>query len=211
MTLFLRTCKKDGTSYKGYKWNLKIGAVNVADDYNDRAECGGGLHGIKNGIGSAGYLDFSDGYIGVVFSADEYVDIDCEKSKCREARVEFVGELKLCADYIHNQTGLSGIICQVATAGDRGNATAGDRGTATAGDRGTATAGDWGTATAGDEGTATAGYWGTATAGDEGTIVIKYHYGNRYRLKVGYIGDDGLMPNTAYRLDDNNNFVEVGK
>ena len=171
MTLFLRTCKKDGTSYKGYKWNLKIGAVNVADDYNDRAECGGGLHGIKNGIGSAGYLDFSDGYIGVVFSADEYVDIDCEKSKCREARVEFVGELKLCADYIHNQTGLSGIICQVATAGDRG----------------------------------------TATAGDWGTIVIKYHYGNRYRLKVGYIGDDGLMPNTAYRLDDNNNFVEVGK
>ena len=177
MTLFLRTCKRDGTSYNGYKWTLEIGAVNVADDYNDRAECGGGLHGIKNGIGSAGYLDFSDGYIGVVFSADEYVDIDCDKSKCREARVEFIGSLKDCADYIHGQTGLFGMICQVATAGNRGTATAGDD--------------------------------GTATAGDRGMIVIKYHDGDRSRLKVGYIGEDGLRPNTVYRLDDNNNFEEV--
>ena len=75
--LFLRTCKKDGTSHGGYKWNLEIGAINEAPDYNDKPECGGGLHGIVNGIGSAQYLDFSNDAIGVVFSADsDIVEFD---------------------------------------------------------------------------------------------------------------------------------------
>jgi hypothetical protein len=87
-----------------------------------------------------------------------------------------------------------------ATAGDRGTATAGDRGTATARYSGTATAGDRGTATAGDRGTATAGYRGTATAGYRGTVAIKWwdESKQRYRVAIGYVGDDGLMPGTAY-------------
>jgi hypothetical protein len=104
-----------------------------------------------------------------------------------------------------------------ATAGYRGTATAGDWGTATAGDRGTATAGDWGTATAGDGGTATAGDWGTATAGDEGTatagdggtLIIRWWDGQRYRLSVGYVGENGIEANKAYRLDGQGAFVAV--
>ena len=68
---------------------------------------------------------------------------------------------------------------------------------------GTATAGDWGTATAGDCGTATAGY--------RGTLIIKYLDGNRYLFVTGYIGENGLKPNTAYILDDNHNFKEPEK
>jgi hypothetical protein len=99
-----------------------------------------------------------------------------------------------------------------ATAGDDGTATAGDAGTATAGNRGTATAGNRGTATAGDDGTATAGYAGTATAGDAGTatagyageIRIRYYDPKfeRYRVCVGYIGENGIDPNTAYVVVD---------
>jgi hypothetical protein len=96
-----------------------------------------------------------------------------------------------------------------ATAGDWGTATAGDWGTATAGDRGTATAGDWGTATAGYRGTATAGYWGTATAGYRGTIILRRWDGVRYRTVVGYVGEDGIEPNVAYRLDDAGKFVRA--
>jgi len=96
-----------------------------------------------------------------------------------------------------------------ATAGDRGTATAGYSGTATAGDSGTATAGDSGTATAGYSGTATAGDRGTATAGDSGTISIKWWGGERYRVKIGYIGEDGLKPNVPYRLNDQHEFEEV--
>ncbi|WP_160327597.1 DUF7666 domain-containing protein [Pseudomonas aeruginosa] len=107
-----------------------------------------------------------------------------------------------------------------ATAGDWGTATAGYKGTATAGYKGTATAGDWGTATAGNEGTATAGNEGTATAGDEGTatagkkgeIQIRYwdEKTERYRTVIGYIGEDGLEPGVAYKLDDNHRFVKAG-
>jgi hypothetical protein len=96
-----------------------------------------------------------------------------------------------------------------ATAGNRGTATAGDDGTATAGHAGTATAGDDGTATAGNRGTATAGHAGTATAGDEGTIIIKRWNGKRYKFSVGHIGEDGLLPNVAYKLDSDGNFIKA--
>ncbi|AZP28402.1 hypothetical protein DLK06_04550 [Acinetobacter pittii] len=98
-----------------------------------------------------------------------------------------------------------------ATAGNWGTATAGNWGTATAGESGTATAGNWGTATAGYKGTATAGYKGTATAGYKGEIRIQYwdSKAERYRTEIGYIGEDGLKANTAYKLDDNHKFVEV--
>jgi hypothetical protein len=106
-----------------------------------------------------------------------------------------------------------------ATAGDEGTATAGYQGTATAGYRGSATAGDGGSATAGNYGKATAswrgsasvGYQGSAAAGKFGMISIKYwdEEETRYRLKVGYIGEKGLKPDTLYKLDENNEFTEV--
>jgi hypothetical protein len=68
-----------------------------------------------------------------------------------------------------------------------------------------------GTATAGDSGTATAGYRGTATAGDRGILVLRWWDGpaNRYRLVVGYGGEDGIEPGKAYRLDLQHKFVLV--
>jgi hypothetical protein len=76
---------------------------------------------------------------------------------------------------------------------------------------GTATAGDGGAATAGDGGTATAGYSGTATAGDRGELRIRwYDYkADRYRLAIAYVGEDGIEPNVAYRLDDEHKFVRA--
>ena len=68
-----------------------------------------------------------------------------------------------------------------------------------------------GTATAGDSGTATAGYRGTATAGYRGTIIARfYDYKNeRWRFAIAYTGEDGIKPNTPYRLNDEHKFVEV--
>jgi hypothetical protein len=95
-----------------------------------------------------------------------------------------------------------------ATVGYKGTATAGYFGTATAGDRGTSTVGYNGTATVGDGGTSTAGECGTASAGNYGTIVITYFdaKSRRPRLKVGYIGEDGLNPYVKYRLYDGAQF-----
>ena len=98
-----------------------------------------------------------------------------------------------------------------ATAGDSGTATAGYSGTATAGDSGTATAGYSGTATAGDSGTATAGYRGTATAGDEGVLIITRwdSKAGKYRRSMALVGENDILPNVAYRLDDDGVFVRV--
>ena len=96
-----------------------------------------------------------------------------------------------------------------ATAGNRGTATAGYGGTATAGDDGTATAGNWGTATAGYGGTATAGKWGTATAGDGGTLILRWWDGCRDRTVVGHVGENGILANVAYRLNENGKMVKV--
>ena len=108
----------------------------------------------------------------------------------------------------HAGTATAGEYC-MATAGNSGTATAGNSGTATAGHAGTATAGNFGTATAGHCGTATAGHCGTATAGVGGIIRIRRWDGNRNRDVVGYIGEDGLQPNTPYRLDAEGRFVKA--
>jgi hypothetical protein len=101
-----------------------------------------------------------------------------------------------------------------ATAGYGGTATAGDYGTAIAGEGGTATAGDRGRATAGEGGVATAGDCGTATAGEGGVIQIRWYdrQAERYRIVIGYIGEGGLLPDVAYRLDKRTHaFVAVEK
>lgn len=45
------------------------------------------------------------------------------------------------------------------------------------------------------------GIGGEATAGKKGTIIIHWKDGDRVRVAVGYIGEDGLLPNIAYRFD----------
>ena len=96
-----------------------------------------------------------------------------------------------------------------ASVGDYGSATAEYEGKATAGYDGSATAGIYGTATVGKYGTASAGKYGTAKAGEYGQIMIDYYCEGRRRTKVGYIGEDGLLPDVAYKLNDKGEFVEA--
>jgi hypothetical protein len=99
----------------------------------------------------------------------------------------------------------------ISTSGYRGISTSGSRGISTSGYKGTSTSGYKGTSTSGYKGTSTSGSKGISTSGYEGTILIKYwdSTSDRYKIKIGYIGEDGLKPNTPYKLDLNNEFVEV--
>ena len=63
-----------------------------------------------------------------------------------------------------------------------------------------ATAGNRGTATAGYKGTATAGNRGTATAGYRGRILVTFWDGKRYRVAIGYVGEDGIEANVPYHV-----------
>jgi hypothetical protein len=102
--------------------------------------------------------------------------------------------------------------------GTKGSASAtGDFGSASAtGTKGSASAtGDQGSASAtGDFGSASAtGTKGSASATGYGTIILSWfdEKAKRYRLVVGYPGENGLKPKTLYTLDENHNFVEVKK
>ena len=99
----------------------------------------------------------------------------------------------------------------IATVENYGKAVVGDHGTATAGNFGTAIAGNEGSAIAGDYGTATAGIDGIATAGVAGTLRIKYwdHKTKKVRWARGHIGENGLLPNIAYKTDDAGKFYRV--
>jgi len=46
---------------------------------------------------------------------------------------------------------------------------------------------------------------GAARADENGVLCISH--GNT--IVIGYVGEDGIKPNTYYRLDDKHNFVEV--
>jgi hypothetical protein len=211
--LVMRTCAADMTSYGGFKWPEK-GPVS-APDWVDNYRCGNGLHSWLWGEG--------DGALGRCNDPDaKWLVVKVLAHDIRHGRGELIGKCKFprgvvvhCGDRVsatayitaHGAAGKA-VIYGTATAGDRGTATAGDLGTATAGDFGTAIAGYKGTATAGEGGTATAGYQGTAMAGDGGTLQIKY-YDTRPRIATAYVGENGIKPNTKYRLDDAHNFVEV--
>ena len=139
------------------------------------------------------------------------------KVKFPRCEVIFTGSQKDATDILVKEYGNIGIIGatvvvgdkQHAIAGYKGTATAGNYGKAMAGDYGKATAGDWGTATAGYGGTATAGYGGKATAGEMGRISILDWDGNRYREVIGYVGENGIEPNVAYKLNDKHEFIKA--
>ena len=254
----MKTVNADGTSCGGFVWPLEVGAKVVAPDWNDDAKCGGGLHGLHNGIGSGALFDWSDDAVWIVASVKKAEIVDLGgKIKVPRCKIVHVGNRESATRFLSDAGIVGPIVGGTATAGYEGTATAGDKGTATAGYEGTATAGKWGTATAGYEGTATAGKWGTATAGnwgtatagyegtatagyegmatagkwgtatagdggtatagyggtatagDKGTLIIRRWDGKRYRTVVGYIGENGLEPNTPYKLNDAGEFVKA--
>jgi len=212
MNYILKTLPHDGKSYNDFQWALEVGATVEAPDWNPEPKCGGGLHGWLDGLGdgSIGHIQ-KEGCLWLVLEADEVVSIDNEKVKFPNCKILHIGDRLSATKFLRNlRPSVVGMIGesievgdkQYAIVGDYGKATAGNFGTATAGFRGTATAGDYGTATAGNFGTATAGYEGTATAGEGGIINIKYWDSGRYKILTGYIGEDGLEPNTPYRVQD---------
>jgi hypothetical protein len=257
----LKTVKADGSAYGDFVWPLETGATVAAPDWDSTPVCGGGLHGLLNGIGNGGLLDWSNDAVWIVAKVPkkaQMVDLG-NKVKVDRCKIVHVGNQKTAMNFLVDN-GCSGAIVGLttsvgnhgtatagdwgtatagdwgtatagdwgtatagdwgtatagyrgtATAGYRGTATAGHRGTATAGDRGTATAGNHGTATAGDWGTATAGYGGTATAGDRGAIILTWwdDENNRRRTTIGYVGEDGIEANVAYRLNENGKLVKV--
>ena len=97
------------------------------------------------------------------------------------------------------------------TGGRCSTLTGGRCSTLTGGDYSTLTGGDYSTLTGGRCSTLTGGRCSTLTGGNESTLSIKWYdeTTNRHRIATAYVGEDGIEPNVAYRLNDEGKFIKA--
>lgn len=186
--LVTRTVYNDMSSFHRRDFKYPKKGYVEAPDWEPTTECGKGLHGFLNGIGDASLAHLEKEnikWLVIKVQKAEMVELN-EKVKFKGGEVIFCGDAAGMTECLASYGVGEGAIAAVVTAGDFGHATAGDNGHATAGD------------------------YGHATAGDYGIINIKWWDGKRYRIKIGYIGEDGLNPCVFYKIDDHN-FIEVIK
>jgi hypothetical protein len=230
MTYYLRTTDKDGKAFGGFQWPVQVGAVVEAPDWSPTAECGNGLHGLKDGLGGSRYLSWDADALWWIVEADEAVCIYGDKWKFQRCTVISVGSradvtaelYRLRPGPIHGliMTGgdlstltggdratLTGGDLSTLTGGDRATLTGGDLSTLTGGDLSTLTGGDRATLTGGDYATLTGGDLSTLTGGDLSTLIFLRWIGGRRRVLTAYVGEDGIEPGVAYRANDDHTAV----
>jgi hypothetical protein len=97
------------------------------------------------------------------------------------------------------------------TGGYGSTLTGGDGSTLTGGDGSTLTGGYGSTLTGGNDSTLTGGNRSTLTGGENATLIVKRWNGKRYKMHIAYVGEDGIKQGVKYRLNDENEFVEVAE
>ena len=195
--LVLRTVDADWRSRDGFRWRKTVETVAPDWDPDPDRDCGGGLHGLLWGCGDAELLspDPDALWLVVAVRPTDVVNPDQpQKVRFRAGQVRFHGTRGEAVDYLmaHGAAGLPVVY-----------------GRHSSGHKGSSTSGNWGSSTSGYKGSSTSGYGGTSTSGDGGTLIITWHDGSRYRRAVGYIGEDGLRPDTPYRVNSRGEFYEV--
>ena len=193
----LRTCRADGTSRNEFQWP-KEGLV-TCPDWKPTPKCGNGLHGLLWGAGNGNLLSCEPDALWQVVGIDAWVEVTENgggKVKTPSGEVVFTGErdwavkllLKLGADP-------STCVYATLTGGDYSTLTGGDRSTLTGGDGSTLTGGHRSMLTGGD-GSTLLGQWWDAEQG-------------KWRRRLAEVGEDGILPNVPYRLDENGIWIQV--
>ena len=95
------------------------------------------------------------------------------------------------------------------TGGDDAKMTGSHFATMTGGYRATMIGGYGATMTGGHRATITGGCGATMTGGDGATMCFQWYDGKRTRITVGYVGEDGIEANVAYRCDDAGKLVRA--
>ena len=183
-TVMLKTVAADGEAHGGFKWPLEVGAVVEAPDWNLAPVCGGGLHGLVDGLGDWSLLDWSLEAKALLVEADS------------ERVVRFDGKAKAPAVVLREVGTLPALLCRVVC--DPRKVVDLVKKCAD-----TAASGNYATLAASGNGAAVscAGIAGVVSAGVNGAISAVWHDGKRLRIAVGYVGEDGIEPLTPYRVE----------
>ena len=189
MALGLRSCLPDFRSpsedANGFVWP-KSGHVS-APDWKADPNCGHGLHLLAHGEGDGGLLCYDKGAHWLVCEYDPTKAIDLDgKIKVPECTVVFCGDESTAPVWIKSHDPSAKLVVGSTNTGGVGS-------TNTGGVRSTNTGGD-------DS---------TVKSGEMGLIIIYWWDGTRRRVAVGYVGEDGIEPNTFYRCDERGKLVKT--
>jgi hypothetical protein len=93
--LAIRTCTATMESYNGFKWPSEIGATVACKDWYPKPVCGGGLHGLIDGIGNYGLLSNSHDAVWQIVEVerDKCVSIDNDKVKFPSCKIVYSGNM----------------------------------------------------------------------------------------------------------------------
>ena len=203
--LVLRSCKADGSSHNGWKYPLTEGAIVEAPDWNTAPKCGGGFHGLPFGDGDQTLLCWDQDAWWQVFEVDagDVVKIDDAKVKFRRGTQVFLRQglapgFPLALAYIEANRPK-----RKAKKGD--DIASGDGSTAASSGYGS-TAASSGKKTV----AASIGRGGAAKAGEDGCLAVTWwdKKADRPRIAVGYVGENGIKPDTWYAADEKGKLVE---
>ena len=193
--LVTRYVRADMTAHNGFAWP-KSGPVSCPD-WNPAPKCGNGLHGWLHGKGDASAWEdrcVDDLMLVVEVEAAVIVSLG-GKVKFPTGVVVYCGDAAGMSSFMAERGHADGVIHRVDTGGDAS----------------TLTGGYASTLTGGYASTLTGGARSTLTGGEKATILIRWwqRSANRWRTTIGYIGEDGLKPNTPYKCDENGKLCEV--
>ena len=95
--------------------------------------------------------------------------------------------------------------------GNFGRSTSERNGHSISGHQGVSITEEYGHSTSGNYGMSIAGDEGMAQAGEHGILIIKYWSISHaiFKIRTAHVGENGIKPNTAYRLNPNQQFVEA--
>jgi hypothetical protein len=170
---------------------MQVGAIVEAPDWDAKPECGHGLHGLKDGLGTASHLSSASDAVWWIVKADDAVDLGGKHKFPR---------------------------CEVVALGDRATVTAALYAlrpgpihylTLTGGNRATLTGGDGATLTGGDDATLTGGNGATLTGGNGATLIFLRWINGRRRVLTAYVGEGGIEAGKAHRANDDFSAVVV--
>jgi len=205
----IRTVGKDFTSYNNFQWP-KSGQVK-AYDFKPTSKCGNGLHGLRIGQQKPGTW-YGDGIVLLLqVPASTIIDLE-DNGKCKfpECKIVMSGNMNEITNYLYKKNiNIEGLYRRTQLSNKSEKWIGGDFSKLTAGSDSTLTAGDFSTLTAGYRSTLTAGDRSTLTAGDYSTLICRYWDGNKYRFATAYVGENGIKPNQAYRVNNKGEFYEV--
>ena len=240
--LVLRTCDADLKSWGKFQWPSE-GYVE-APYWSPEPVCGYGLHGLLEGEGDWGLLDWSFEAKALVVEVDRagivelsgkvkfkggivrkvtslavaMCELFCNSERIAKSVADSIKEIRKQATekasgYV-SRLAASGNASQLAASGDDSRlAASGWRSRLAASgnaSRLAASGDDSRLAASGDDSVVmAAGLRSTASASKNGVIALTWHDGTRYRVTVGYVGEDGIEPGAAYCVDDAGKLVKA--